>query len=53
MERYDSTELLQTASHKLPVLIDVGSEDALHPEVLQPERLSAQHEKKVSISNIK
>ena len=36
-KRYDSTELLQTASHKLPVLIDVGSEDALHPEVLQPE----------------
>ena len=36
-KRYDSTELLQTASHKLPVLIDVGSEDALYPEVLQPE----------------
>ncbi|MGN6893357.1 S-formylglutathione hydrolase, partial [Neisseria sp. P0015.S009] len=34
---YDSTELLQTASHKLPVLIDVCSEDALYPEVLQPE----------------
>ena len=38
-KRYDSTELLQTASHKLPVLIDVGSEDALYPEVLQPEGL--------------
>ena len=36
-KRYDSTELLQTASHKLPVLIDVGSEDTLYPEVLQPE----------------
>ena len=36
-KRYDSTELLQTASHKLPILIDVGSEDALYPEVLQPE----------------
>ncbi|QEY24701.1 S-formylglutathione hydrolase [Neisseria animalis] len=36
-KQYDSTELLQTASGKLPILIDQGDADSFYPQELQPE----------------
>ena len=36
-QAYDSTSLIQTASRKLPILIDQGGADPLFPDELQPE----------------
>ena len=36
-QAYDSTSLVQTASRKLPILIDQGGVDPLFPDELQPE----------------
>ena len=36
-QAYDSTSLVQTASRKLPILIDQGGADPLFPDELQPE----------------
>ncbi|WP_107812623.1 S-formylglutathione hydrolase [Neisseria sicca] len=36
-QAYDSTSLIQTASRKLPILIDQGGADPLFPNELQPE----------------
>ena len=36
-QAYDSTSLVQTASRKLPILIDQGGTDPLFPDELQPE----------------
>ncbi|VTX48214.1 S-formylglutathione hydrolase [Neisseria sicca] len=36
-QAYDSTSLVQTASRKLPILIDQGGIDPLFPDELQPE----------------
>ncbi|WP_373741253.1 S-formylglutathione hydrolase [Neisseria sp.] len=41
LAQYDSTELVKTAAHKLPVLIDQGSADPLYPDTLQPEAFVA------------
>ncbi|MDO5638837.1 MAG: S-formylglutathione hydrolase [Neisseria sp.] len=38
---YDSTVLVQTASHKLPILIDQGDADDFYPKELQPEKFLA------------
>ncbi|STZ75798.1 S-formylglutathione hydrolase [Bergeriella denitrificans] len=35
--RYDSTELVQTATRTLPILIDQGDADSFYPAELQPE----------------
>lgn len=36
-QAYDSTALVQTASRKLPILIDQGDADPFYPKELQPE----------------
>lgn len=35
--QYDSTELVKTAAHKLPILIDQGDGDDFYPRELQPQ----------------
>ncbi|UOO80991.1 S-formylglutathione hydrolase [Uruburuella testudinis] len=39
--QYDSTKLVQTASAKLPILIDQGGGDDFYPQELQPEKFAA------------
>ena len=35
--QYDSTELVKTATQKLPIMIDQGDADDFHPKELQPQ----------------